>query len=516
MSTNGARLALETAHAAGVDTCFANPGTTEMDWVIALEEIHGIRSVLCLFEGVATGAADAYGRMTGRPALTLLHLGPGFANGIANLHNARRAGSPVVNLIGDHASWHLSADAPLTSDIESLASPVSQWIARPDGPRELAEAMAQAVAVASGSPSGVASLIVPQDAAWAEADLDLPDPVKAARTVADPKRVEAAAQRLAQGGPGVGLLLGGVLQRESLEAAARIRQKTGCRVWLDTFLPRLREGRGLPAFDPLPYFPEQAMESLAGLESLVLAGTSAPVAFFGYRSLGTGDLLPDGCESLPLADAGTDSEPGLAALAAALEAAPWASAKEAALPPLSDGPLDAANMGLTVAHWLPDEAIVVNEAATSGLGWGIHGRGAAAHDTLSLTGGAIGQGIPNAVGAAIACPDRPVVLLQADGSGMYTLQGLWTLAREALNVTVIVCANRAYRILQAELQRSGLAQPGPVALGLTDLSGPNLDWVRLAEGMGVPGCRVERSEELARALEQRSGTPGPYLIEALL
>ncbi len=516
MSTDGARLALETAYAAGVDTCFANPGTTEMDWVAALEQVPGIRSVLCLFEGVATGAADGYGRMTGRPALTLLHLGPGFANGIANLHNARRAGTPVVNLIGDHATWHLAADAPLTSDIESLASPVSQWVQRPVGPRELAEAMAEAVALAMGSPSGVVSLIVPQDAAWAGVEPALPDPVKGVPTRVDPERVQGAAECLARGGSEVGLLLGGVLRRESLEAAARIRQQTGCRVWLDTFLPRLREGRGVPSFDPLPYFPEQAMESLAGLESLVTAGTRPPVAFFGYRSLGIGELLPGGCKALALSDPGTDSAPGLAALADALEAEPWTGAADAPLPASSDGPLDPVNMGLAVAHWLPDEAIVVNEAATSGLGWGVHGRGAAPHDVLSLTGGAIGQGIPNAVGAAIACPDRPVVLLQADGSGMYTVQGLWTLAREALNVTVIVCANRAYRILQAELQRSGVAEPGPVALGLTDLSGPNLDWVRLAEGMGVPGCRVERSAELARALERRWETPGPFLIEAVL
>lgn len=259
MASDGARLALETAYAAGVDACFANPGTTEMDWVAALEEVRGIRSVLCLFEGVATGAADGYGRMTGRPALTLLHLGPGFANGIANLHNARRAGTPIVNLIGDHASWHLAADAPLTADIQSLASPVSQWVRRPKGPRELAEAMAEAVAVATGSPSGVASLIVPQDAAWAEVGSALPEPVKIVPAEVDPERVRNAAACLAGGGPEVGLLLGGVLGRGSLEAAARIRQKTGCRVWLDTFLPRLREGRGVPGFDPLPYFPEQAM-----------------------------------------------------------------------------------------------------------------------------------------------------------------------------------------------------------------------------------------------------------------
>jgi acetolactate synthase-1/2/3 large subunit len=197
-------------------------------------------------------------------------------------------------------------------------------------------------------------------------------------------------------------------------------------------------------------------------------------------------------------------------------AEPLKPEEAAPLPAVTDGPLDVVGLGLALAHWLPEEAILVNEAATSGLGWGLYGRSAAPHDVLSLTGGAIGQGIPNAVGAAIAAPGRRVVALQADGSGMYTLQGLWTLARENLDVSVIVCANRAYRILQAELGRMGHGEPGPIALGLTDLTSPSLDWLRLAEGMGVPGCRVERAEELVAALESRSTPRGPFLIEALL
>jgi acetolactate synthase I/II/III large subunit len=516
METTGARHALKVAEAAGVEVCFANPGTTEMDWVTALDEVTGIRAVLCLFEGVATGAADGYGRIAGKPALTLLHLGPGFANGIANLHNARRAGTPVVNLIGDHATWHLAADAPLTSDIESLAAPVSKRVIRSEDAQNLSLDLATTIAEAMGPPSGVATLIAAQDAAWAPVDDKLPTLPQVAPSSPDHEAVARAADQLKHAGDRGGLLLGGILGPQSLEAAARIEAKLGSRVILDTFVPRLREGRGVPAFAGLPYFPEQAQEALSGLETLAIAGTRAPVAFFGYKHTVNSTLAPDGCPTEVLSGLGSDPAAGLVALADALEADPYAPCTETPLPPAPNGDLDAMGLGLTLAHWLPDDAIVINEAATSGLGWAVHGRAAAPHDVLNLTGGAIGQGIPNAVGAAIAAPHRRVVALQADGSGMYTLQGLWTLAREDLDVTVIVCANRAYRILQAELGRSSAHPPGPVALGLTELSSPHLEWTRLAEGMGVPACQVSCCEDLRNALQGRNESTGPYLIEALL
>ncbi|MDE0887460.1 MAG: acetolactate synthase large subunit [Myxococcota bacterium] len=516
MGRNGAEFALEAARAAGVEVCFANPGTTEMDLVVALDKVPEIRSVLCLFEGVATGAADGYGRIAGKPALTLLHLGPGFANGIANLHNARRAGSPVLNLIGDHATWHLAADAPLTSDIKSLAASVSQFVRRSATPVEFARDLVDGVAAATGSPSGVASLIVAQEAAWEDAEGELPDLEMAAAVAAEPAAVAEAASRLRGKGAQAGLLLGGMLDGEALEAAARIRASTGCQVWLDTFVPRLREGRGIPHFDAVPYFPEQAMETLAGVESLVFVGTRSPVAFFGYRSVGRSSLLPEGCETLGLSGPGQRPGPDLLALAEALETGPAPGVADAPLGPVAEGAIDVVSLGLILAHWLPEEAILVNEAATSGLGWGLYGRSAAPHDVLSLTGGAIGQGIPNALGAAVAAPDRRVVALQADGSGLYTLQGLWTMAREELDVTVIVCANRAYRILQAELGRTGPAEPGPVAQAMTDLSRPVIEWTRLAEGMGVASCQVSQNRELQAALEARRAERGPYLIEVLL
>lgn len=512
---NGAERAFQAAHRAGVEVCFANPGTTEMEMVAALDTVSGIRSVLCLFEGVATGAADGYGRMTGKPALTLVHLGPGFANGIANLHNARRAATPIVNLIGDHPTWHLSSDSPLTSDIESLASPVSKWVRRSESPNQLVQDTVEAVAVAQSEPCGVASLIVSQDAAWDEASGDLPS-VSAPAMDLDEEALQAGVRMLKEKGEGGALLLGSRALRPSLEAAARIQAATGCQVFVDTFMGRLEGGAGLPTFDAIPYFPEQAMERLEGLQGMVVAGSRPPVAFFGYKHINRSSLLPDDCESRVVCGLGVDSAPALEAMAQELGAPAYQAVESSQTVTEPDGELNPMSLGQALVSVLPEGAIVVNESATSSLGWVVHSRHAAPHDVLNLTGGAIGQGIPCAVGAAIAAPDRPVVALQADGSGMYTVQGLWTMAREQLNVTVLVCANRAYRILQTELQRSGNHEPGPAAMSMTNLSPPELDWTKLASGMGLPAVRVSRAEELVVELKRSLAEPGPCLIEALL
>lgn len=511
---NGAELLLRTAVEQGVDVCFANPGTTEMELVGALDSVPGMRGVLGLFEGVVTGAADGYGRVTGRPALTLVHLGPGLANGIANLHNARRAHTPVVNLVGDHASWHVDADAPLTTDIESLARPVSRHLERVIGASHAGSAMLEAVAAAVGPPSGVATLIVPQDAAWGAADLHDVGLLADVEAPVDRDAVGAAASKL-RGGDGVAILLGGVVRRAELQAAQRIADDTGAAVWVDTFPAVLEQGRGLPHFGAIPYFPEQAIDALAGVHTLICAGTRSPVAFFGYQSLGRSDLLDRPCEVLELCSPGTRGHLGLDALVDALGCPPvTATDRPAAAIPTGD--LDLFTMGQLAAALQPEGAIVVNEAATSGFGWAMGAASAPPHESFSLTGGAIGQGLPCAVGAAVAAPDRKVIALQADGSGLYTLQSLWTMAREGLDVTVVVCANRAYRILQMEMHRTGNDDPGPQARSLTDLGSPSVDWVSLAKGFGVDGMQATTLDELRVGLERGLAGGGPFLVEALI
>jgi acetolactate synthase-1/2/3 large subunit len=512
---NGAEALLRTAAASGIEVCFANPGTTEMPLVAALDRGAGIRAVLALFEGVCTGAADGYGRMKGTPALTLLHLGPGFANGIANLHNARRAHTPIVNVIGDHATWHLAADAPLTSDIVSLANPVSGWVRSVRSAADTATDTAAAIEASLTAPGQVATLIVPADCQWDAS----PGPAAAVRRTAPASvagdRIDAVARALRAGD--AALFLGGTaLRGAGLRAAARVRAACGARLLHDVFVARLERGSDQPAIERLPYFPEQASAALAGVRTLVLAGTREPVSFFGYPNLPS-RIAPQDCEAIALAAADEDVVGALDALADAL-GAPRDVTLPAALarPGVPGGALDVATLGQTLAALQPEGAIVVDEAATSGAVWFAHAASAPRHTTLGLTGGAIGQGLPTAVGAAIACPDRKVIALQADGSGMYTAQALWTMARESLDVVVIVCANRAYRILQIEVARAGIAEPGPAARSLTDLTHPTLDWCALSRGLGVPAVRAEDAASFAKALADALAEPGPALIEAVL
>jgi acetolactate synthase-1/2/3 large subunit len=513
----GAVALIETAVRAGVEVCFANPGTSEMPLVVALDHVPGIRAVLCLFEGVCTGAADGWARMTGRPAATLLHHGPGFANGLANLHNARRAHTPVVNWVGDHATHHLAFDTPLTSDILALTRSVG-WTRTVRLSQEMAEAGLAAVYAALGPPGRVASLIIPTDCQWQPAA-----PTQAARPSAVPREVPChavrEAGRLLRSGAG-GLLLGGsALTERGLRAAARVAAATGGRVWIETFPSRLEGGRHLPGFAALPYFPAQAREALAGVRNLVLVGAREPVSFFAYPDEPS-RLVPRGGHVHMLADPdiGSDATRALEALGDEVDAPPEVAgagrAVEAFVP--ANRPLDPDSLGRILAEFLPEAAIVVNEAATTGITWGeTHATTAAPHTMLGHTGGAIGQGLPIALGAALACPGRRVIAYQADGSGLYTLQALWSMARENADVTVVVCANRRYRVLQAELARA-TAEPGAQARALTELAPPPIDWVALARGFGVPGCAARTDSEFAAAMARALAEPGPSLIEAVL
>ena len=508
---NGAESLIQTSIRGGVEVCFANPGTTEMHLVAALDRTPGMRAVLGLFEGVCTGAADGYGRMSGRPAATLLHLGPGFANGIANLHNARRARTPIVNWVGDQATWHLAADAPLTSDIESLARPVG-WVRMNESAASLGSDGAATIQAARSAPGQVATLVIPADSAWEDAEGPAPTPAPVAPAAVSDETVATAAEALGQ--PGALLFLGGAaLGEEGLRAAHRIAAGTGCGVMAETFSARTEIGRGLPGAAPLPYFPEQGREALEAATSVVLAGALEPVSFFGYPGQPS-RLLGDDQIALTLAAPADD-------ITGALEALADRAGKDAPLAPRPEpqpvtGALSVGTLGQSLAASIPENAIVVNEAATTGLAFNAFAGGAARHSSLGLTGGAIGQGLPCAVGAAIACPERPVVAFQADGSGLYTLQALWTMARESLDVVVVICANRVYRILQAELARAGVMEPGPKAQSLTDLGNPNIDWVSAATGFGVPGVSVDDTEDFTEALHRALAEPGPQLIEAVL
>ena len=513
---NGAQALIRTLVDAGVDVCFANPGTSEMHFVAALDDVPEMRAVLTLFEGVATGAADGYGRMAGRPAATLLHLGPGLANGLANLHNARRARTPIVNVVGDHATTHKRLDAPLESDLDALAGAVSGWVRRSLSTADLAADAVDALAAACAPPGCIATLVLPADVSWSEGG-QVADPPRERQTApVRPVVVQATADVLsAEDGPAVLLLGGDALTERGLLAASRIAVRTGARLLCETFPARLPRGAGLPFVPPVPYAPEPALAELAGTRRLVLAGAREPVAFFGYPDL-PGTFAPPDCAVHVLAEPGQDASEALCALADLLAPDTDAQVTPPSRPAFPRGPLTPAALADVLGALLPEGAVVVDEALTSGTHLHAATKGAPRHDWLTLTGGAIGQGLPTAVGAAVACPDRPVIGIQADGSAMYTLTALWTYAREQLDVTTVICNNRSYAILAGELERVGAASDGARARQLLDLSGPDLDFVALATGMGVPASRATTAEELADQLARALAEPGPHLIEALL
>jgi len=512
---SGAESLVQSFVDSGVNVCFTNPGTSEMHFVAALDSNPQMRCVLGLFEGVVTGAADGYGRMRGSPAATLLHLGPGLGNGLANLHNAKKARTPVVNVVGDHATYHRKFDAPLSSDVEAIAGPVSGWVKVSESADDVAVDGAAAVQAAMSPPGQVATLILPADTAWNRTHTVATKQTPASAVPVDSNQVDGVAKALRSGKPSV-LLLGGVITAERAAMCDRIRQACGVRVIMDTFMPRVQRGAGRADVERLPYFGEQAADVLQGTEHLILVSTQPPVTFFAYPDKPNW-LTPEGCELHTLVERDGDIDGALLALAEALGAAETAPQLiQTERPGLPGGELDPRSIGASLAHHFPDDAIVVDEGGTAGGGCSFSTKTAPPHDWLMLTGGSIGYALPTATGAAVACPDRPVICLQGDGGGMYTVQSLWTQAREQLNVTTIIFANRKYAILQIEFARVGAHNPGPKAMSMLDLTNPELNWTSIAEGMGVTAWRVSTVAEFNKALAAALKEPGPCLIEALI
>lgn len=516
---NGAKAILRTLVGSGVDVCFANPGTSEMHLVAALDAVPEMRAVLGTFEGVVTGAADGYGRMAGRPAATLLHLGPGLGNGLANLHNARRAGTPVCNLVGDHATYHKQYDAPLESDIDAVAGSVSGWVRRVTSAGEAGRVTAEAVAASRQGGGCVATLVVPADVSWSGPAGPAP-----ARTVPQSQQVAGEvdgavvddAARAVRSAGRTAVLFGGAANRAAgLRALSRIANATGVTVYGEYFPARLERGAGLPNFERLGYVPEHVQQQLTGVEHIVLAGVPSPVAFFAYPDTPS-SLVPDGAVVHRLAGGGQDVTAALEALADAVAPGEPETVTELAEPGVPDGELTVQSMAPVVGAVLPEGAVVVDESNTSGLMLPGATAGSPRHDWLALTGGAIGSGLPLAAGAAIAAPDRPVLCLQADGSALYTIQALATHAREGLDITTLLVNNRSYAILRMELQRLAGDESGPRSAELLDLAGPELDFVAIARGMGVPASRASTADELARQLRGALAEPGPHLVEALV
>lgn len=510
--TTGAEALVTTLADCGVEACFANPGTSEMHLVTALDREPRIRSILCLFEGVATGAADGYARIAGKPAMTLLHLGSGLTNAGANLHNARRARSPVVNVIGDHATYHLQYDAPLTSDIAGLAAPNAVWTERVETPALGGQRAGEAWLASQCGGGGPVALMLPADSAWSDGG-ETAAPARPMRWAApDAGKVAAAAAALKAAKKPCILINGTATVGAGLTAAGRL-EAAGVRIFTDTFLWRLERGAGRYAPQRLAYFGEMALAELDGVDLMVLAGTQPPAAFFAYPGKPS-LLVPEGCATLHLATAEDDAGAALALLANALDAPTAGPVVAPQAYPAPSGVLSPADVGASLTRHMPEHAIVADDGVTAGLPIFTLTAGAPPHDWLFLTGGAIGIGMPLAVGAAVAAPDRKVICLSGDGAGMYTVQALWTMARERLDVLTIVFANRSYRILNIEMARTGAGNPGPAATSMLSLDNPSIDWVKLAEAQGVTAARCERAEDFDTMCARMLAMKGPCLIEA--
>ncbi len=515
---NGAESLVRTMVGGGVDVSFTNPGTSEMHFVAALDRVDGMRCVLCLFEGVATGAADGYARMAEKPAATLLHLGPGMANGMANIHNARKANSPMLNVVGEHATYHKRYDAPLTSDIEGLAKPLSDWVRTGASSLTVAEDGRDAIVEARRGAGKIATLILPADTAWGPGQGAVAVPTTRPRNRVSETAIAEAAALLAKYGKGVALLIADTALRElPLAHASRIAAKTGCKIFCPGSNARVQRGAGRADIARVPYVVEAALHVLRETQHVILVGAKDPIAFFGYPGKPS-RLTPPGTTFLSLAEIGDDLGDALERLSDAVNA----TKEKPTLPKVArptiptDQALTADNIGLVLGALIPENAILADESVTTGRNFYKSTAGAPPHDWLHLTGGAIGEGMPLAIGAAVACPDRKVINLQADGSAMYTVQSLWTEARENLNILTLIWANRAYAILKGELMNVGAENPGRKAHDMLSLENPTIDWVSLAKGMGVDACRVTTIDDLAKAVRAGLAHKGPYLVEVVM
>jgi acetolactate synthase-1/2/3 large subunit len=513
---NGAESLVRTLIKSGVEICFTNPGTSEMHFVAALDYVDGMRCVLGLFEGVVTGMADGYGRMADKPASTLLHLGPGLGNGLANLHNAKKAHTPIVNIVGEHATYHIEYDAPLTADIEGIAAPVSGWVKTSQSAKDVALDGATAVAAARSGAGQIATLILPANTAWDEAVSEAAPIHIADRPKVSSDVIRNVAVALKSDGETLIHITGRALRQDTLELLGKIQAKTGCRLSCMTANGRWQRGAGRVAIERIHYPVDQALKQLESVKDIVLLGTKVPVAFFAYPNKPS-VLIPDVCNVHELA--GIDDN-HLATIEALVDELDAHNAKpnlqKLSLPELMTGSLTPESIAAAIGNLMPENAIIADESVTTGRGFMPFTQGAKPHDWLSLTGGSIGLGLPYATGAALACPDRKVICTEGDGSGMYTLQALWTQAREGCDVVNIIFNNGTYAILKGELANVGARNPGRKALDMLEIGRPDIDWGSLAKGMGVQATRATDTEEFNDQLARAIASPGPHLIEVML
>lgn len=516
---NGAEALVATLEACGVTACFANPGTTELEIVAALDRSAGIRSVPVLFEGVAVGAADGFGRMSGIPGAALLHTGAGFPNGLSAVLNAAKASSPSIAIVGDHPlairEWnHVIASGV---DIERVAAPYAKWVRR-SRLTTVGQDAADAFAAACSAPGGPATLVVPSDVAWsAGAEPGRPSAAQKPSPVSAEAVLQAAyALRL----PGeAALVLHGeaTVDPAALRAAADIAATTGCRVMARA--SRIVRGPDFLPVEFLPYSPMLAIEALKGIRHLVLVGAHPPIMPWTYPDRSAPMMADPECRIWTLARPEENVVDALTTLAAEIggdrsRAAPQPAPGMAPVP--ASGTVTPDALAQSIAALIPENAIVIDESVTTGRSFYQVSAASRPHDWLRNLGGALGYGQPVAIGSAIACPDRKVIVLQGDGAAMYTPQSLWTIAHEGLNVLVVIFANRSYEVLRVDMRLRHQNVDGAVNHALTDLGTPAIDWAGLARSLGIRSARLDSMQAFNEAFAREAQTAEPALLEVIV
>ena len=514
---NGAESLVGTLLEGNVDVCFTNPGTSEMHFVAALDQYDKMRSILCLFEGCATGAADGYFRMKRTPASTLLHLGPGLANGLANLHNAKKASSGIVNIVGEHALDHIKLNAPLTSDIEGIARPVSHWVKTSKSSKDIAVDGAEAIEMANVNPGQISTLILPGDTAWNEGNAIQSIKLKNKYSTVSSNLIDEALTALREAKNPLILVGGSALEEKNLIKLAKVADKIGCPMKTDWFNARLDKGAGRVNSVRIPYVVDKAVEVLKDFDSIIIIGARRPVAFFAYPNK-PGVLTQESTKFIELASLSDDITSVINELSdkVGISDNKPSTVSEFKIPDIPSGPINPTSLGMVLGALIPENAIVVDESVTTGREFFYQTAGSHPHTWLNNCGGSIGFGMPVAIGAAVACPDKKVISLEGDGSAMYTVQSLWTMARENLDIVVLIFANQSYKILQGELTNVGVDNPGKSALEMLSLKDPSLDWVSVSKGMGVDAVRVDNLEDLVKNFKHGLKDKGPFLIEVMI
>ena len=514
---NGAESLVGTLLEGNVDVCFTNPGTSEMHFVAALDQYDKMRSILCLFEGCATGAADGYFRMKRTPASTLLHLGPGLANGLANLHNAKKASSGIVNIVGEHALDHIKLNAPLTSDIEGIARPVSHWVKTSKSSKDIAVDGAEAIEMANVNPGQISTLILPGDTAWNEGNAIQSINLKNKYSTVSSNLIDEALTALREAKNPLILVGGSALEEKNLIKLAKVADKIGCPMKTDWFNARLDKGAGRINSVRIPYVVDKAVEVLKDFDSIIIIGARRPVAFFAYPNK-PGVLTQETTKFIELASLSDDITSVINELSdkVGISDNKPSTVSELKIPDIPSGPINPTSLGMVLGALIPENAIVVDESVTTGREFFYQTAGSHPHTWLNNCGGSIGFGMPVAIGAAVACPDKKVISLEGDGSAMYTVQSLWTMARENLDIVVLIFANQSYKILQGELTNVGVDNPGKSALEMLSLKDPSLDWVSVSKGMGVDAVRVDNIEDLVKNFKHGLKDKGPFLIEVMI